>query len=411
MTSKSRNALAGPIIPIRRGLAIYRVNLSPFYYVRIRTPSGKHIVRSTKETSRIAARAAAEELAISLLRAAPIVPSDKSFGTFCDKFLEEAKTAASSGAKNPRYAESAKYSIENKQWGLRNAFDGCDVTKLTSADFNAFMRKQLLKRPDYSKSTVTAMTSVFRNIMKIALNDNVIQSIPQTPTPRIKKGLGRPFFRFSGLVPKDKDQYRKLLSAASTLAEEKLKVRGVEITEELYNLIVFCVGSFLRPTYSELYAVKHNDISVTKNNEDSVDALRINILKGKTGARVVTTMPNLIAIYEKIKKHNPNFKADDYIFLNQYQNRRHAIRIIQNQFNVALAYAGLLVDEYTGLKHTMYSLRHTSICFRLVLSKGRVNIFTLAKNAGTSVEIIEKHYAKQLPMSHDLERNLQSFGE
>ena len=48
---------------------------------------------------------------------------------------------------------------------------------------------------------------------------------------------------------------------------------------------------------------------------------------------------------------------------------------------------------------------------RLVLSHGKVNIFNLAKNAGTSVEQIERFYAKHLPLSEELAMNLQSIGE
>jgi hypothetical protein len=42
--------------------------------------------------------------------------------------------------------------------------------------------------------------------------------------------------------------------------------------------------------------------------------------------------------------------------------------------------------------------------------RGGVNIFTLAKNAGTSVDQIERFYARHLPVSKDLWQNLQSFG-
>ena len=47
---------------------------------------------------------------------------------------------------------------------------------------------------------------------------------------------------------------------------------------------------------------------------------------------------------------------------------------------------------------------------RLTLSKGKVNIYTLAKNAGTSVNQIERFYARHLPLSAELIKNLQSFG-
>ena len=55
-------------------------------------------------------------------------------------------------------------------------------------------------------------------------------------------------------------------------------------------------------------------------------------------------------------------------------------------------------------------LVHTAICMRIILSHGKVNIFNLAKNAGTSVEQIERFYAKHLPLSREMAKNLQSFG-
>ncbi len=60
--------------------------------------------------------------------------------------------------------------------------------------------------------------------------------------------------------------------------------------------------------------------------------------------------------------------------------------------------------------HTVDSLRHTAICMRIILSEGKVNIFNLAKNAGTSVDQIERFYARNLPLSREMAINLQSFG-
>ena len=68
-------------------------------------------------------------------------------------------------------------------------------------------------------------------------------------------------------------------------------------------------------------------------------------------------------------------------------------------------------DRYTNSVHTVYSLRHTAICMRIILSQGQVNIFNLAKNAGTSVDQIERFYARNLPLSREMAINLQSFGE
>ena len=68
-------------------------------------------------------------------------------------------------------------------------------------------------------------------------------------------------------------------------------------------------------------------------------------------------------------------------------------------------------DVFTEKKHTLYSLRHTAICMRIVNSEGQVNIYNLAKNAGTSVNQIERFYAKHLPLSAELARNIQAFGK
>jgi hypothetical protein len=60
---------------------------------------------------------------------------------------------------------------------------------------------------------------------------------------------------------------------------------------------------------------------------------------------------------------------------------------------------------------SIYSLRHTATnMWRIILSEGQVNIFNLAKNAGISVEQIERFYARNLPLSKEMAKNLQSFG-
>jgi len=45
----------------------------------------------------------------------------------------------------------------------------------------------------------------------------------------------------------------------------------------------------------------------------------------------------------------------------------------------------------------------------LIKSKGKVNIFNLAKNAGTSVEQLERFYLKNLALNDEMIENLQTF--
>ena len=70
----------------------------------------------------------------------------------------------------------------------------------------------------------------------------------------------------------------------------------------------------------------------------------------------------------------------------------------------------VLRSPVTETERSVYCLRHTAICMRIILSHGRVNIFNLAKNAGTSVEQIERFYARNLPLSRSWRRTCRVLG-
>ncbi len=164
--------------------------------------------------------------------------------------------------------------------------------------------------------------------------------------------------------------------------------------------------SFLRPAESEIYALTHRDITIADNPKRLIIAIR----KGKTGHRISNTMPAAVSVYNRITQRNKAQSTDDFLFLPTYKNRSNAKHIMQRQFNALLDRCKLKQDRYSRSVHTVYSLRHTAICMRLILSQGQVNIFNLAKNAGTSVDQIERFYARNLPLSKEMAINLQSFG-
>jgi len=55
-----------------------------------------------------------------------------------------------------------------------------------------------------------------------------------------------------------------------------------------------------------------------------------------------------------------------------------------------------------GQNRTLYSLRHTAITFRLLYGKG-IDLLTLARNARTSVEMIERFYTSNLSPEMNIE--------
>jgi len=406
MPSKSKNALTEDIILISRGLAIYKVGASPYWQCRIRNPSTKsYMVRSTKETSRIKARAAAQELADEIRGSERVTERSFTFDYYSKRLLEKAQRMIANSERHPNYVRDIRYCLENKEWGLLRQLGRKDVREIKTREYQEFMAEIQRKRPDLSTSTRNVLTATFRNVMKVVRDDGVIDAIPATPRAK-QKDSPRSYFPFHPLVAKKDDVYKRVIETAKQLGAEGRAVRGLAVTPELYDLVIFLAHSFVRPTVSELYALKHSDITIA----DDPRRLLLTVRNGKTGYRIANTMPVAVSVYNRIKKRHPKAKPDDYIFYPDYPNRITAARNVQRQFRILLDEAGVKDDPANGIKYTIYSLRHTAICMRIILSHGQVNIFNLAKNAGTSVEQIERFYARRLPLSREMAINLQQFG-
>ena len=406
--SSSPHRLRGKIIKLRRGLALYQTHASPYYFARILDPRAqRYKVRSTKETSRIEARHVAEELAKQIWN--KDAPADKefSFKTYAQRLILKGQQLAESGERNKNYIRTAKLFLDNDDWGLVRHFGTRDVRELTTRDWQLFIEKLTRKRSDLSSSTRNMLMATFRNVLKVARDDGLIDVVPATPRQR-QKDNPRAFFRFAPLVSEDRDEYQSLLKGAKRLASEGKVVRGVAVTEELYDLILFCVHSFVRPTTTELYALKHNDMHFRK------------ILSG-CWSRCATARPGYASLtpcrvpssaYERITQARyPDAGGEDYLFLPDYPNRATASRIFPASSMFCWTRRVSSTIPVTETERSVYCLRHTAICMRIILSHGKVNIFNLAKNAGTSVEQIERFYAKHLPLSREMAKNLQSFGE
>lgn len=393
-------------IRLYKGVAIYRVSQSPNWMVRVWDSERKRYFVKTTGTALITqAREIAKDLALTLLKQEKQVEREFTFRTYALKLIKQGEEMARKGERNIGWTKAMTWCVQNKDWGLLKQFGTRDVRDITTRDFREYMNFLDTQRSSLSSSTKNAILSTFRNVLKIAREEAVINNLPDTPRSR-QRDNPRPFFRFYPLVSKEDDVYEKVKQTSIDMADMMVEVRGVQVTEELYDLILFVTHSFVRPITSELYSIRHQDVTVADNPR----RLILTIRDGKTGYRVSNTMPAAVSVYERIKARYPDHKPEDFIFLPTYTNRITAGKIIQRQFKLLMERANIHTDPYTGLKHSIYSLRHTAICMRIILSEGKVNIFNLAKNAGTSVDQIERFYARHLPLSAEMARNLHSFG-
>jgi integrase len=85
---------------------------------------------------------------------------------------------------------------------------------------------------------------------------------------------------------------------------------------------------------------------------------------------------------------------DDYLFFPAEADRSYALAVLGWLFRRLLEDLNLR-DGPHGQPRTLYSLRHTAITLRLLYGSG-IDILTLARNARTSVDMIERHYASTL---------------
>lgn len=398
MTAKSPNAKK-QIKHLRRGLSIYKTGRSPFWHARLYDPiKKKYVVRSTKETSRLDAAEVAEEILAdyrSKQNTNHAAEKSRSFEHYAH-LLSEMTKAQKKGSRS-KYAVSDQHKIlyrEND--GLVSYFGKYDVGKITSGmvrDYLIYLDQRRDK--PLATSTKSKQCMVIRKVLMLALEDGVIDIIPAMPKQRTED---KPRVSFT-----DKE-YNDLLKVARTVADRGDKVRGVEVTREHYNIIVFATHSFVRPTETELFGIRFCDIEV--KDDPSHLLMKLN---GKTGYRTSASLQVAVEIFEKQRKLYSDAAETDFVFMPEYPNRTTAVNTYRRIFNHFLEEAKLKTDK-DGNPRSPYSLRHYALQVRLRKSAGKVNIYWLAENAGTSVEQLERFYLKRMEPTDERVRNIQSFG-
>ena len=401
MSEESQNSKK-TIKHLRRGLSIYKTGRSPFWHARIYDAAKqKYVVRTTKETNRIEAAEVAEEIVEAYKKkqnAAHAVTKDRSFEHYAKLLSDMTKQRAKSTRNKYAFNDQAKILFREKD-GLVSYFGQHDVGKITSGmvrDYLLFLDQR--RDQPLAMSTKSKHAGVIRQVLMLALEDGVIDIIPPMPKQRT---VDKPRVSFT------EAEYALLLKTARKIADgAETLVRGVPVTREHYNMIVFAVHSFLRPTETELFGIRYCDIELM--NEAPRHLLMT--LTGKTGYRKSASLEAAVDIFEKQKESHPNAKPTDYLFMPEYPNRTTATNTYRRIFNHFLEEAGLKKDK-DGNDRSPYSLRHYALQTRLVKSDGKVNIYWLAENAGTSVDQLERFYLKNLAPSAAKVRNIQSFGD
>ena len=374
-------------------LKIYRLDASPYWQVRLFV-EGRQKRKTTGCTDRRDAIAFAKQFYDSI-RIAQRLDLNVHHDTFhaCAKFLLSRQTAMV--ARGERDERINKEDAKKLDKDLLPFFATKAVSAITATDIQDYV-DQLSPTRALSPSTLSKHIVVIRKVLKEAQRRGLLKSLPPFPTIS-RKDNPRPYFTDS--------EYRTLRTTAKHLASESIKVRGVPLTQELYDFIIFATNVFVRP--SDLKLLQHKQVEVVK--EPKTKYLLVTPPKSKTVQRESSSVKVAVDVYERLRaRHEKAGLAsdDDYVFFPEFKNRAYALATLRRQFEYVLNEAGLKHDR-KGRARTLYSLRHTALMFRF-LKGDNINIYDLAKNALTSVDQLERFYLSHAQSRMKIQQ-LQSF--
>ena len=240
-----------------------------------------------------------------------------------------------------------------------------------------------------STSTVRGNCAVLNNILKFASANDYIRSgaIPRIKMPPPKPNP-RPSFSLNEINQLFKAAERRI---AEVPKHAKIKHERLMI----YCYINIAAYSGLRPVELGNLCWKHI-INFREQRTLPLKQREIMIYAfGKTSPREVVPMQQARSSFDllwdafvKINDRDPD--EDDPVFFN-YDGSR--VRSFKRSLNALLEATNLKKHKFGGVR-VAYSFRHFYISQQLIAGVG---VYQIAQNAGTSVEMVEKFYARLGP--------------
>lgn len=249
----------------------------------------------------------------------------------------------------------------------------------------------------FTSTTIAQYLVLLRKVVMHGVHIGVLREAPLFPKVKVRS---RPRGSFSVA------EYRALIAAARRLRGRSHPVLDalapgerfwiarelLVMPDEMPWLIRWMVNTFVRP--SDIKLMKHKHIEVVRAKHVY---LRMNLPETKRHSQPIVSLQPAVRVYERLVAHRARHGfdgADDYIFLPQLKNREHALAVLNFLFHWVLEVEGIEKGPL-GQDRTLYCLRHTAITLRLLYGQG-IDMLTLARNARTSVNMVERFYASVL---------------
>jgi hypothetical protein len=371
-------------VPGYGSLTIYKMAASPYWYARFYDE--KIIRRSLKVTDKREAIKAAKALFVEIqhrkINKQPLT-KHSGFEVCARGLLKENEARVGRGELSK---EKQQYDTARLEADLLPHFGKYEVADIDYGVISSYINGLSTAQRKLSTNSLKIHLSHIKTILKYAQRMGVITALPAFPKLKTVD-KARSWFN-SG-------EYSKLHSVCRANIGKEFKKptaaghpnRTIRITDELYDLILFMTNAFIRP--GDIKVLQHKHVQVVRSPNTF---LRLTYPPTKGHGNPVVTMPEAVDVYDRLlaRQQAAGFGGpDDYLFQPEHsENRDYALRQLSRQFDQLLAIAN--------------SLRHTCIMFRL--TKGdKVELLTLARNARTSYDMIDRFYAKHLTGEMNIE--------
>ncbi|PLX39581.1 MAG: integrase [Hyphomicrobiales bacterium] len=338
--------------------------------------NGKEWRVSSRKKALSEAEAFAEDWYLELrgkLRSGEI-KAEKTFQEAAAQFTRE-YVAITARERNARYVKNHEARLKNH---LNPFFGKKGLSEITPGLLQEYRIKRLTPNENGkvpARSTLHQEIVVLRQVMKTALRHGWLAHLPDFSTPyrASSKVSHRPWFS-----PED---YKTLYTATRENAKKAKGDRRKWAAEQLHDYVLFMANTGLRP--DEANRLEYRDVSIETENGEEILLISV---RGKLGVGYCKSTRGAVHPYRRLVSRN-NPMPTDPIFAADHKK----------QFNRILEETGLKFDR-EGTRRTAYSLRHTYICLRLMEG---ADIYQVAKNCRTSVEMIEKYYASHIQNTLD----------
>jgi len=228
-----------------------------------------------------------------------------------------------------------------------------------------------------SKSTLKQEIVVLRQVLKTANRHGWLSYLPDISMPYKTAGkiTHRAWFSHS--------EYKQLYEATRARAKNPKNPRWKNVCEQIHDYVLFMANTGLRP--DEAGRLEFRDVAIVTDEATGERILEIEV-RGKRGVGYCKSTNGAVRPFERLQKRN-KIELTDRLFPKSQREL----------FNAILGELKLKTDR-DGNRRTSYSLRHTYICMRLMEG---ADIYQIAKNCRTSVEMIEKYYASHIKNTLD----------